>query len=177
MDINSDSRADCYSTKVFVRALLMKTSRTSLSIVLASGLAACTTMGTGIGSTNEGDIRAVLTWESRGDRTGTMTAMLSNGDTYTGTYFQITEETRVDSLGPLWVGWNPWPGWPYWDAGPQFITYYTGRVVANLQGPGGRRMRCTFQLIRPPSGMAGGGLGQCQLPNGETIETTFPPAA
>ena len=38
------------------------------------------------------------------------------------------------------------------------MTTYTGRVVANLEGPNGTHMRCRFDLMRPSSGMAGGGL-------------------
>jgi len=158
----------------------MDASRTILHVCLVLGLTACTTMGTGVGSTRVGDVRAVLSWEASGARTGMMTAMLSTGETYAGMYFQITSDTRVDGLGPLWVGWaRPWTGWPYWglaDPGPQFITYYSGRVVANLEGPNGAHMRCSFRLIRPAAGMAGGGLGQCQLPSGEVIDATFPPA-
>jgi hypothetical protein len=131
-----------------------------------------------IGSTQTGDIRAMVSWRSTDDCSGSMTVILSTGETYTGMYFQITGETRIDGLGSLWIGWaRPWPGWPYWgpDPGPQFITSYSGRVVANLQGTNGEHMRCAFQLVRPVAGMAGGGEDQCQLPSGETIDTAFPP--
>ena len=57
--------------------------------------------------------------------------------------------------------------------GPDTITQYTGQVLANLQGPGGF-MRCHFTLMSPSFGMAGGGLGQCQLPNGTIIDAQFP---
>jgi hypothetical protein len=36
-------------------------------------------------------------------------------------------------------------------------------------------MRCQFTLASPSSGMAGGGAGQCQLPNGTVITAQFPP--
>ena len=155
----------------------MKPLQTSFAAAFLFGVAACTTMGTGVGSSPTGNIRAVLMWKGS-DRDGIMTATLSNGEVYSGMYFQITGETRVDDLTPLWIGWQrPWAGWPYWvEPGPQFITYYSGRVVANLEGPNGTHMRCRFQLIRPAAGMAGGGQGQCQLPNGETIDASFPPA-
>jgi hypothetical protein len=153
----------------------MRPLQTFFAGLLLFVLTACTTMGTGIGSSPTGNVRAVLAWKGT-DRAGTMTAMLSTGETYAGMYFQITHETRVDDLGPLWVGWvRPWPGWPYWDPGPQFITTYSGRVLANLEGPNGMHMRCQFQLIRPTAGMAGGGEGQCQLPNAVTIDAMFPP--
>jgi hypothetical protein len=35
-------------------------------------------------------------------------------------------------------------------------------------------MRCRFTLVRPETGMAGGGQGQCQLPSGGEIDATFP---
>ena len=54
------------------------------------------------------------------------------------------------------------------------ITHYSGQVLANLQGPGGF-MRCHFTLMSPSSGMAGGGVGQCQLPTGTIIHAQFPP--
>jgi hypothetical protein len=158
----------------------MRMTHSISAVSLALALTACETMGTGtgVGSTPTGQVQAVLSWEMSGSREGTMTAMLSTGETFTGMYFQITSETRADNLDPLWVGWGrPWGGWPHWgyvDPGPEFITYYSGRVLANLQGPNGAYMRCSFQLIRPSSGMAGGGQGQCQLPSGATINTTFP---
>jgi hypothetical protein len=105
-----------------------------------------------------------------------MTAILSTGETYSGPFFQITQESRVDSLEPLWVGWGRrWPGWEPWWPSTEFVTHYSGRVVANLQGPNGTHMRCDFRLMRPTAGMAGGGTGRCQLPNGLTIDADFPP--
>jgi hypothetical protein len=47
-------------------------------------------------------------------------------------------------------------------------------VVANLGAPGGEHMRCKFQLAHPSEGMAGGGRGQCQMPDGKTIDANFP---
>jgi hypothetical protein len=54
------------------------------------------------------------------------------------------------------------------------ITHYSGQVLANLQGQGGF-MRCDFRLMRPSSGMAGGGVGHCQLPAGTIIQAQFAP--
>jgi hypothetical protein len=34
-------------------------------------------------------------------------------------------------------------------------------------------MRCQFQLANPTAGMAGGGSGQCQLPEGTVIQAEF----
>jgi hypothetical protein len=147
-----------------------------LLVVLATG---CTTMGTGFGSTAAGTSPVNFAWKSSDAESGTMNATLSDGATYTGRFFQITSDTTVDDLGPLWTGWGPGfrrGGWGYWDAAPEFVTHYSGRVVANLVGPDGLHMRCTFQLVHPSSGMAGGGSGQCQSPIGKEIDATFPRA-
>jgi hypothetical protein len=148
-----------------------------LLLVLATG---CTTMGTGFGSTASGTDPVNFSWKSSNGLSGTMNAAVPNGISYTGQFFQITSDTTVDNLGPLWAGWGPgWRGggWDYWDAEPEFVTHYTGKVVANLSASDGKHMRCTFQLALPSDGMAGGGTGQCQMPDGKTIDTSFPAAS
>jgi hypothetical protein len=138
-------------------------------------------MGTGMGSVRGADTRATFQWQSSDDRTGTMNASLSNGNQYTGQFFQVTHDTRIETLEPLWAGWGPgWHGWGwrYWGSQPDtaFVTHYSGRVVANLQDADGDHMRCHFQLMHPQRGMGGGGQGECQLPSGQTIDATFPKA-
>jgi hypothetical protein len=162
----------------------MRHSIVKLGLPLLVALAAgCTTMGTGTGSTLSGADPVSFDWKSSDSVSGTMNATAPDGKTYSGQFFQVTRNTTVDSLGPLWVGWDGgWGGrrggfgWNDWDAGPSFVTNYTGRVVANLGAPSGEHMRCKFQLARPSSGMAGGGRGQCQMPDGKTIDATFPKA-
>jgi hypothetical protein len=151
-----------------------------LLVALAAG---CTTMGTGFGSTESGASPVNFNWKSSDSVAGTMSASLANGKTFSGKFFQITGDTTVDNLGPLWTGWvgsgyrGRWGGdWGFWDAGPEFVTHYSGKVLANLASPDGKHMRCNFQLVHPADGMAGGGVGQCQLPSGKTIDTTFPKA-
>ncbi len=139
--------------------------------------AACTTMGSGVGETSGGGPGVNFSWRAENAIKGQMTATLSTGEAYMGNLFQITSDTRVDQVGPLWEGWRGrrgWGGWGYWDAGPEFVTHYTGRVLANLSSPNGDHMRCNFRLIEPDRGMAGGGEGQCQLTAGQTIDATFP---
>jgi hypothetical protein len=148
-----------------------------LLLCLAAG---CTTMGTGSGSTSSGAAPVSFHWKSSDSVSGTMDATLSNGKTFSGQFFQITNNTTVDNLGPLWSGWDPGfrgaGGWDSWEGAPQFLIHYTGRVVANLGAPTGEHMRCQFRLVHPADGMAGGGTGQCQLPGGKTIDATFPVA-
>lgn len=148
-------------------------------LLTAAGAAGCATMGTGSGSTASGADPVTFNWKSSDDVSGSITATLADGKVYSGRYFQITRDTDVSDLGPLWTGWRPgWRagGWYDWDPGPQFITQYSGRVVANLTTSGGGHMRCRFQLVRPEEGMVGGGSGECQLPNGQRIDAQFPTA-
>lgn len=168
---------------------MTKTGRLSSVVpaaLLAGLLAACATSGAGTGSTLQGDVRATLSWQSTGGHDGTITAQLSTGETFTGRYFQISRDIRVDDLAPLWRGWGwprsgwgmpwgPWHDWGYWGPSTGFVTSYSGRVVANLEGPNQTHMRCRFFLQNPASGMAGGGMGTCQLPDGKAIDATFPP--
>jgi hypothetical protein len=144
--------------------------------------AACTTMGTGLGETRGGGPGVRFSWTAQDAVKGQMTATFDSGESYTGTLFQITDDTRADDIGPLWSGWGGrrggrfGGGWGYWNEGPEFITHYSGRVLANLTNASGEHMRCNFRLIRPASGMAGGGQGKCQLSEGREIDATFPSA-
>jgi hypothetical protein len=148
------------------------------AVVVAALLgAACATTGSGIGETRGGGPGVRFDWKENNAVNGEITATFSDGKLYSGQLFQITSDTRVDDVAPLWVGWHRgWAGWNYWDAGPQFITHYSGRVLANLSDPDGDHMRCNFRLVHPSSGMSGGGQGKCQLSNGHTIDASFPAA-
>jgi hypothetical protein len=144
-----------------------------LPLLLSAGR---TTMGTGYGTTAAGTNPVHFDWRSSDDVSGTLYATLDDGSVYAGSYFQITENTTSDILGPLWDGWDAswgFGGWGYWDSGSDFITHYTGRVVANLADPEGKHIRCKFQLVHPSKGMVGGGEGDCQLPDGKTIDASF----
>src|SRR5882757_6485837 len=155
------------------RSDMKHTTIVKLGLPLLAALAVgCTTMGTGSGSTVSGTNQVNFSWKSSDDSvSGTMNATLTDGKTYSGQFFQITKNTTVDSIGPLWYGWHSsWGGrggWGGWEAVPSadFITQYSGRVVANLGASSGEHMRCKFQLAHPQNGMAGGGSGQCQMPD------------
>lgn len=150
-----------------------------LFIVIMAG---CKSVGSGTGESDNGEVQVRFTWQQSDPLSGTLTAMVSGksgSETYQGTFYQITRNSRIETLGPLWHPWYPaWRGWPHWDPVPEdsFITHYTGHVLANLAGPDGKRVRCEFQLLRADEGMKGGGEGRCQLPSGLTIRASFPPS-
>ncbi len=160
-----------------------------VAVVAASAallLGACSTTMSGMGG---GDLveagktvePVLISWTSDNDAlSGTMVATLPDL-TYSGPFFEITQQTREESLAPLWGGWNEgWYDWPYWINTPEgpyefdrFITHYSGKVVANLSAPDGSQMRCRLHLIKPASGMAGGGEGECQIAGDGTIQARF----
>jgi len=153
-------------------------------LLMLTVLAGCTTTGMGRGeltAMGKSDEPVLFQWKStNGGLSGTMIASLP-GATYTGRFFQITSQTKRESLAPMWDGWNEgWYDWPYEDEpfpdtydATRFTTYYSGKVVASLETGGGRRMRCRFHLVDPRNGMAGGGQGECQLSGGRIIHATF----
>jgi hypothetical protein len=160
----------------------MKTSLLAVTALATLLLGACATQSAGTGSGNVRGTRkpVAFTWQSTDSNSGDITATFGNGDVFKGTYFQITRETRVDRLGPLWDGWSrPYPrtGWRYWDRDMdrEFIKEYSGRVLANLHSDTGGHMRCRFTLKTPSRGMAGGGAGRCQnSETGKEINAEFP---
>lgn len=127
----------------------------------------------------------VFTWESTsGPHSGKMQAMLPDGEMFSGQFHEITSGTTVTVLDGFYRSWygGPWSrydwtwggDWPYYyDYPDEYITYYTNRVVALLEGDRGTSMRCHFTLDDTTRGMKGGGQGECQLSNGDRITAVF----
>ena len=154
----------------------------AVAMGLLALLSSCKSTGMGEGASDSGDVKAQFTWQQTEPSSGTLAATLTGQsgfmETYQGRFYQITSNSEIDTLSPLWHPWHPgWGGWAYWDPEPAqaLVTHYTGHVLANLAGPDGKRMRCEFQLIRADEGMKGGGQGRCQLASGKTIRAEFSP--
>lgn len=151
---------------------------------LLIGLAACTYTGTGGGQMSGAGVAdqpVEFTWKSTdGGISGSMTASMP-GASFEGRFFQITSQTRAETLDPLWAHWyRGWSDWPYWGSPwstpyptTQFITHYSGKVVATLTSQSGQSMRCRFHLSHPTMGMRGGGQGECQLSEGRLVRAVF----
>jgi hypothetical protein len=158
----------------------MKTSLIGACVIAGSLLlAACQTAGTGSGNVRGSRKPVAFTWQSKDSVSGDITATFGTGRVFTGEYFQITQDTRMDRLDPLWYGWDGRRRgtWRYWaaDPGPGFQKTYSGRVLANLHAENGDHMRCRFTLISPSRGMAGGGEGRCQISDtDQEINAEFP---
>jgi hypothetical protein len=145
---------------------------------------ACTTTitGTGGGQIVKGEAEGQSVdffWTSSDDgNSGVMRAQVAD-ENYEGRFFQITQQTRSELLLPLWGRWHRgWYDWPYWGGtmpnhATQFVTRYSGKVVATLESPNKNYMRCRFHLVEPVRGMLGGGEGECQLSGGRTVKANF----
>jgi hypothetical protein len=94
-----------------------------------------------------------------------MDATMADGTIYTGQYFQMTSDATLERSGPG-LGFGPW-------GGTGSGTLYSGQVVADLASPAGTRLRCTFRLVHPSAGLAGGGGGLCLEPNGRVIDVSL----
>jgi hypothetical protein len=144
----------------------MKHSKTRPALLLLAVLAAgCTTTGTGFGSNASGANPINVSWKSSDRVSGAMDATMADGTIYTGQYFQVTADATLERLDSG-LGFGPW-------GGTGSGTLYSGQVVADLSSPAGARMRCTFRLIHPSAGMAGGGGGLCQTPTGNIIDVNL----
>jgi len=142
--------------------------------------AACSHSGAGEGTlevpaTSGGSVAkgpVSFTWQSKSDASnGAIQAKLPDGSDFKGTYLQMTSEATEDDYDMYYGAWrDPVWGAP-WYRGPEegFVKQYSGRVVAHLQSDQGERMRCAFTLADPVSGMTGGGEGDCQISNKETV--------
>ncbi len=153
-----------------------------LAILIAGVIAStgCQTAGTGSGSVRGSRDAVNFTWQSTDSISGNIAATLGTGRVFNGTYFQITSETRVDRLDPLWTGWGrpsrrgSWRYWAY-ESRSELVRTYTGQVLANMRAEDGEYMRCNFTLISPSRGLMDGGVGTCQLSESEQeINAEFP---
>lgn len=161
--------------------------RTPFPLALAAlllGLAGCATTGTGggrISSPGSADELVAFTWTSTDGAISGVLSATSPGAKFEGRFFQITQQTRSELLQPLWAYWGPlWHDWPYWGRrhpapapATQFVTHYSGKVVASLEAAGDLRMRCRFDLVDPARGMSGGGEGECQRSDGRLVHAVF----
>ena len=150
-----------------------------LAVPLA--LSACATTGTAVGElkTPNGPQQAVtMVWRSDAtspDR-GRIAGTLADGVHYSGKYFEVVKTVDEGVYGPAWDGWRTY--WADWGTGThyeydwsRFVEVYTGRVIANLRSDDGKvRLRCRFTIQKPLEGLTGGGNGDCQLSNGESIK-------
>jgi hypothetical protein len=156
-----------------------------LHAAIAAALVGCVTTGSIGGRLSaSGQPPTPVTFSFQSDRFGeggTLSVTLPDGEYFSGRYLQVTSTSTADVVRPITVFWGPrWHHWgpfgdPWLDESDytSFVTNYSGRVVATLFGNKGNTMRCRFQLSNPQAGLSQGGVGECNVSNGGTIEAQF----
>lgn len=152
------------------------------AVVLSLSLAACSSSGYGSGrlaspGTPVAEGPVAFRWSAGADPTsGPITAVLPDGRRFEGRFMQVTS-TTLDDWGGFRVGYaGPGYGWGYGWAYPAYYDgfgygrTYSGQVVAQLRGPENQLMRCFFVLEDPIDGPEEGGMGECEISTGESIE-------
>jgi len=123
-----------------------------------------------------------MTWNSGlFGESGKITAVMPDGERFSGTYQVVKPGMTRTSMDPAWTGDAPGDQQgtiddSMWGAGRDtmaFMRSYENKAVATLKGDRGTTMLCRFNLDAGGAGMGGGGTGECQTSRGAKITTTF----
>ena len=131
-----------------------------------------------------GEPRVPLTmsWESGlFGGSGTMTAVMPDGERFSGKYTVVKKDLVRGSIGSAWTGDDP----PeirgaiddsMWGAARDsgtFLRTHENKAIATLKGNRGTTMLCRFELDASEAGMRGVGAGTCQTSQGAQISATY----
>jgi len=123
-----------------------------------------------------------MTWNSGlFGASGTMSAVMPDGERFSGKYTVVSPGMSRSSLEPAWTGDEPGENQgqidhSMWGAGRDqfaFTKTHENKAVATLKGDRGTTMLCRFNLLAGGAGMGGGGTGECQTSKGAKITTSF----
>lgn len=123
-----------------------------------------------------------MTWNSGlFGESGKMSAVMPDGERFSGKYTVVSPGMTRSSLEPAWTGDEPGENQgqiddSMWGAGRDTMTFiksYENKAVATLKGDRGTTMLCRFKLDAGGAGMGGGGTGECQTSKGAKITTSF----
>ena len=123
-----------------------------------------------------------MTWNSGlFGESGKMSAVMPDGERFSGKYQVVGPGMTRSSLEPAWTGDEPGDNQgqiedSMWGAARDqvaFVKKYENKAVATLKGDRGTTMLCRFDLDAGGSGMGGGGTGECQTSKGAKISAQF----
>jgi hypothetical protein len=123
-----------------------------------------------------------MTWNSGlFGESGKMSALMPDGERFSGKYQVVKPGMSRSSLEPAWTGDEPGDNQgqiddSMWGAGRDAVTFsrtYENKAVATLKGDRGTTMLCRFNLDAGGAGMGGGGTGECQTSKGAKISASF----
>jgi hypothetical protein len=112
---------------------------------------------------------------------GKMSAVMPDGEQFSGTYRVVRPGISRTSLDPAWTGdvGGDAQGQitdDFWGAGRDqqtFVRGYLNKAIATLRSGRGTTMLCRFDLLDGSGGMGGGGSGECQTSTGAKITAQF----
>jgi len=123
-----------------------------------------------------------MTWSSGlFGESGTMSAVMPDGERFSGKYTVVSPGMARSALHPAWTGDEPGDNQgkiddSMWGAGRDHFAFaksYENNAVATLKGDRGTTMLCRFNLLAGGAGMGGGGTGQCQTSKGAKVSAQF----
>jgi hypothetical protein len=123
-----------------------------------------------------------MTWNSGlFGGSGKMSAVMPDGERFSGKYTVVSPGMARSSLEPAWTGDAPGENQgqiddSMWGAGRDHFAFtktFENKAVATLKGDRGTTMLCRFNLDAGGAGMGGGGTGECQTSKGAKISASF----
>jgi hypothetical protein len=166
--------------------MLWKSRWVALAVALCTGFAGCASLLgrsalQGVWKPPQEPVREV-TFHFRSEDGGRGTVRVDLGDggeSFEGTYVEVSLETPAEAVQPIILAWEPtWTEQePFlypdpWMEGingiAAFVRRYSGKLVAALAGEQ-QTMRCRFDLVDPERGVRAGASGSCQLSGGGTV--------
>jgi len=126
-----------------------------------------------------------FSFEAENSKTGMMfTTLGKGGEHFRGFYVRVEQSTKGYLVTEVYNGWSS-PEWEVWQHDPDgnwtataksfgdFAHFYTGKVVATLNGSEKHSMRCRFTLANPQASLLRGGKGECQVSDGGRVDLDF----
>jgi len=151
-------------------------------VALAAAGCASGPMAGQVAVAGEPRVPLTMSWESGlFGGSGTMTAVMPDGERFSGKYTVVKKDLVRGSIGSAWTGDDP----PeirgaiddsMWGAARDsgtFLRTHENKAIATLKGNRGTTMLCRFELDASEAGMRGGGAGTCQTSKGAKISATF----
>jgi len=146
---------------------LARFSRIILFMTLCVGaLSGCS--GTMQGMLRGSGQRVTIAFTETGMAHGTLRTTLPSGEHFEGKHVYESSSSYGTVFGQTSGGGNTASG-----ASFGIVTSYSGNNRAILFGDRGHSMNCSFQVVDPITGMSAGGVGVCQVSDGDVIDVQF----
>ena len=127
----------------------------TLVLLILVGLSGCS--GTMSGMDRQSGERINIDFEDTGFGYGKLTATASDGEIFTGKFIENSSSASISNANNE----------------TSTATMNSGVVTAVLFGSNNHSMNCVFKTMDPGIGLPSGGVGQCRISDGRTIDIQF----